>query len=132
MQLVCVNPADVEKLWTRIETPLRRAIDRTQLSDFASCEAALFTGSHLLWLAIEGEKIEAMATTELAKIGERKICTIVPCSGEEREHWLPLIAGLEKFAKDEGCDAMRIYGRKGWQRVLDGYRVENVVMEKRL
>jgi len=132
MQLVCVNPADVEKLWTKIERPLRRAIDRTQLSDFASCETALFTGSHLLWLAIEGEKIEAMATTELAKIGERKICTIVACSGEEREHWLPLIAGLEKFAKDEGCDAMRIYGRKGWQRVLDGYRVENVVMEKRL
>jgi len=130
MQLVCVNPADVEKLWTKIERPLRRAIDRTQLSDFASCEAALFTGSHLLWLAIEGEKIEAMATTELAKIGERKICTIVACSGEEREHWLPLIAGLEKFAKDEGCASMRVYGRIGWKKVLKDYKMKHLILEK--
>ena len=129
-RLVCVDPCDVEKVWPKVEPLLRRAIERTQLSDFDSCTSALFTGAHLLWMAIADDKIEAIATTELAKVGSRKICTIVACAGENRERWLPLIAGIEKFAKNEGCDAMRIYGRRGWKRVLDDYRIKYVVLEK--
>jgi hypothetical protein len=45
---------------------------------------------------------------------------------------LPLLQKLEAFAKAEGCAVMRIFGRKGWHRVLDGYHVEHVVLEKEL
>ena len=37
--------------------------------------------------------------------------------------WLHLLDGIEAFARAEGCDAMRIIGRKGWARVLKDYRV---------
>ena len=84
-------------------------------------------GKQLLWLAWS-DHIEAAATTRLAA----GVCTLTACAGHQRERWLPLLAKIEKYAKDEGCSAVRIYGRKGWERVLDGYRVEHVVLEKTL
>ena len=132
VELVCVPPPDVEKVWPLVEPMLRKAIERTGLNDFADIESALFTGSQLLWMAVSEGHIEAAVTTQLVKAGDVKACIIVACSGEESGRWLHLIGGIEKYAKDEGASRVRIYGRKGWERVLDGYRVEHVIMEKNL
>ena len=106
---------------------IRAAIERTGLSDFSDIEKDVLAGDQLLWLAIS-DHIEAAATTHLS----RNVCTLTACSGHNRERWLPLFVRIEKYAKDEGCSAMRIYGRKGWERVLDGYRVQHVILEKDL
>jgi hypothetical protein len=125
VDLLCVNPADVQKTWPLARDLIRAAIERTELSDFEYIEKEVLAGNHLLWLAIS-DHVEAAATTHLS----RGVCTLVACSGHERERWLPLFARIEKYAKAEGCKVMRIFGRKGWQRVLDGYQVEHVVLEK--
>ena len=127
VDLLCVNPHDIEKTWPLAKDLIRAAIERTGLSDFADIEKSVLAGDQLLWLAIS-DHIEAAATTRKAD----NICTIVSCSGHQRERWLPLFATIEKYAKDEGCKAIRIYGRKGWERVLDGYRAEYVILEKQL
>ena len=36
------------------------------------------------------------------------------------------------WAKDQGCRKMRIIGRKGWLRVVPGYRETATVMEREL
>jgi hypothetical protein len=127
VDLLCVNPADVAKTWPIARDLIKAAIERTELSDFADIEKAVLDGRQLLWLAIS-DRVEAAATTSLA----RNVCTLVACSGHQRERWLPLFAKIEKYAKDEGCHTMRIYGRKGWERVLDGYKAEYVILEKSL
>jgi hypothetical protein len=48
------------------------------------------------------------------------------------QQWLPLIAGIEKYAKAEGCKALRIFGREGWLRALDGYQKRAIVIDKEL
>lgn len=106
---------------------IRVAIERTGLSDFAEIEKDVLEGRQLLWLAVS-DRIEAAATTHLS----RNICTLTACGGHQRERWLSLFVRIEKYARDEGCHTMRLYGRKGWARVLDGYRVEHVVMEKQI
>jgi hypothetical protein len=124
VDLLCVNPADIQKTWPLARDLIRAAIERTDLSDFADVEKDVLAGEQLLWLAIS-DHIEAAATTHLS----RGVCTVTACSGHQRERWLPLFAQIEKYAKNEGCK-MRIYGRKGWERVLDGYRAEYVILEK--
>jgi hypothetical protein len=106
---------------------IRAAIERTGLSGFEDIERQVLAGEQLLWLAWS-DRIEAAATTHLS----RDVCTLVACSGHERERWLPLFERIEQYARDEGAKTMRIYGRKGWQRVLDGYHVEHVILEKDL
>jgi len=124
--LVCVNPADVQKVWPLARDLIRSAIERTKLSEFADVETDVLSGDQLLWLAIS-DHVEAAATTHLS----RNVCTLTACSGHQMKRWLPLFERIEKYAKDEGCK-MRIYGRPGWQRVLNGYHVEHVILEKAL
>jgi hypothetical protein len=127
VDLLCVNPADVAETWPLARDLICAAIERTELSDFADIEKDVLSGDQLLWLAIS-DRVEAAATTHLS----RNVCTLTACSGHQRERWLPLFARIEKYAKDEGCHTMRIYGRKGWERVLDGYKAEYVILEKSL
>jgi hypothetical protein len=125
--LACVDPANVRNVWPLARHLIKAAIDRTNLSSFQDIEDAVLSGKHLLWLAGDGQ-IEAAATTHLAN----NVCTLVACGGHDRERWLPLFARIEQYAKDEGCRCMRIYGRKGWERVLPGYKVEHVILERPL
>lgn len=110
---------------------VRLSIERTGLSDFDLIEASILSGDQLVWLAWDGS-IAAVAVTHKSSIGTRTICTLTACQGYERDKWLPLFEKIEDYARNEGCSAMRLYGRKGWERVLNGYKVENVVMEKAL
>jgi hypothetical protein len=127
IDLLCVNPEDVQKVWPIARDLIRAAIERTRLSEFDDIEKDVLEGRQLLWLAIS-DHVEAAATTQLSA----GICILTACSGHQRERWLPLFAKIEKYAKDECCSTMRIYGRRGWERVLDGYRVEHVILEKAL
>lgn len=127
VDLICICPDRVSEFWPFAKWLIKAAIDRTNLSDFADIERQVLAGEQLLWLAWS-DKIEAAATTHLA----RNVCTLTACSGRDRKRWLNLFEKIEQYAKNEGCSAMRIYGRRGWERVLDGYRVEHVVLEKEL
>ena len=127
VSLVCVDPEKIFDFWPHARPLIKAAIDRTELSDFADIESDVLEGKQLLWLAWS-DHVEAAATTQLA----HNICTLTACSGHQRERWLPLFSKIEKYAKDEGCSRMRILGRKGWERVLSGYRTEYVILEKAL
>jgi hypothetical protein len=129
-ELLCVNPANVAGVWRLVRGPLQSAMDRTQLGSIEELESDVLEGRQLLWLAIARGDIFAVATTHLVKPGEDKVCVLTACAGHHRETWLPLFAFIEEYARAEGAKKMRIFGRKGWERVLDGYHVEHVVLEK--
>ena len=118
-------------MWPHVSDLIRAAVERTGLSSFADIEADVLTGMQLVWIAWNGKDILAAATTQLVKPDD-KVCVLTACSGYDRAQWLPLFAQIEQYAANEGCTKMRIYGRKGWERVLTGYRVEHVVLEKGL
>ncbi|KRQ11938.1 hypothetical protein AOQ73_05895 [Bradyrhizobium pachyrhizi] len=131
-ELLAVDPALVPQVWPHARALVKRAIDRTALCDFADIEREVLAGLQQLWLGWNGTAIQVAAVTQLVTIAGRKICILVACGGHDRKNWLPLIAGLEQFARNEGCRTMRIIGRKGWSRVLDDYPSKYVVMEKEL
>lgn len=135
-ELACVDPGQVGLIWPQVAHRLQRAISRTGLSAFVDVERDVLDGRALLWLALsqsDGEVvIDAVATTRLERTDAGKVCVIVACEGRGRHRWLPLIGGIEAYAKAEGCRSVRIFGRKGWQRVLDGYAQTHVIMEKEM
>jgi hypothetical protein len=130
-ELVCVDPKRVHEVWSHAKDKIRAAVERTNLASFACVERDVLSGDQLLWLAWNGE-IAAAATSRLADNGNRKVCEIVACGGNDRDEWLPLIRQIEDYAKNEGCSSTRIIGRVGWERVLGGYRREYVILEKAL
>jgi hypothetical protein len=130
-ELVCVDPARIGEVWPLVRERVKLAIERTELSDFDLMERSILAGEQLIWLAWDDE-IAAVAVTHKSSVGTKTICTLTACHGYQRDKWLPLFEQIEQYARNEGCSAMRLYGRKGWERVLHGYNVKNVVMEKAL
>jgi len=86
----------------------------------------------LLWIAWNGAAIEAAASTSLQQTDAGRICVITACAGMDMARWLPLIRGIEAYAEQEGCRCVRIFGRRGWSRVLDGYEQTYAIIDKRL
>jgi len=107
-------------------------MERGDLGTFAQIEHDVLSGQALLWLVWQAPVIKAAAVTQLVRSERSKVCMIVACGGEGMALWLPPNGKIECYARDEGCDAVRILGRKGWTRVLKDYRAPRVVLEKRL
>lgn len=125
-----MDPKGIRRIWPHAAHLIKSAILRTGLSDFKEVEDSILDGDALLWLAWDGERIEAAASTILEVANLKKSCVIVACGGEDMGNWLDLIEQIETYAKNEGCQCTRIIGRRGWQRVLKDYRAEYAIMEK--
>jgi hypothetical protein len=131
-ELVCVDPNRVHEIWPHVSPLLRAACIRTRLNAFADIEADILAGRSLLWLAWNGRAIEAAVATILINSEIGKVCIITVCGGSDMKRWLPLIGQIEGYARAEGCKRVRIYGRKGWLRVLEGFEGKYVIMDKEL
>lgn len=131
-QLVCVDPERVHEIWPSVAPLLKQAIARTGLAVFAMIERDILEGSSLLWIVWNGESIEAAASTSLQQTDAGKVCVITACAGSGMTRWVSLTRGIEAYAQVEGCCCVRIFGRKGWSRVLDGYEQTYAIIDKRL
>lgn len=109
-------------------------MERGDLGTFADVEGDVLSGGALLWLVWEDPVVLGAAVTQISQAETSKYCMIVACGGECAMSWIPLISKIETYARNEGCELMRILGRKGWVRVLKdkGYAESRVVLEKRL
>lgn len=102
------------------------------MGTFGSVEADVLAGRALLWLVWNEPDIEGAAVTQVTKTESSKVCTIVACGGGGMRDWVHLIGKLEDYARQQGCNCVRIAGRKGWQRVLKDYATAKVILERRL
>jgi hypothetical protein len=99
-------------------------------------------------------RIAAAAVTELHQTEWRKVCVLIACggaSGRSRHsprrrastpwcssramgarNWIGLLDEIEAYARAAGCEAVRLMGREGWQRLLPSYRRTGIVLERTL
>jgi hypothetical protein len=132
VRLFCVDPARVREIWPAVADLIHRAVLRTNLSHTADITREVLEGDGLLWLAIARGRIKAAATTVLTVTDRDTSCVLTACGGTDMPAWLPLLAKIEAYARAEGCARLRIFGRKGWARVLTDYRIEHVILQKEL
>ena len=132
VELVCIDPKRVGEIWLHVCPLLKAACRRTRLNAFEDIEADILAGRSLLWMAWNGRAAESAAATILINSEAGKVCIITVCAGSDMKRWLGLIGQIESYARREGCARVRIYGRKGWLRLLDGYAQKYVIMDKEL
>jgi hypothetical protein len=89
--------------------------------------AFIEAGTYQLWMAGN----EAAATTSISTFPVGNVLTVVHLGGRNMWQWLGEgLAAIEFWAREKGCDRIRINGRDEWSRVLPGYRKTAVVSEK--
>lgn len=89
-------------------------------------------GQIVLWIAIDEDtgNILAAMTTELVPMRSGLVCWMCQCAGDRMQDWARFHVQIEEYAKAEGCVRVVLKGRRGWERVLEGYKVRTVTLEK--
>lgn len=131
VDLVCVDPKDVEKIWPHVEGLLVAATEHCGEWSISQIMAEVFRADQLLWITWDGRKIRAAATTKLVRELKGLVCLAVACGGTD-EDWPERFSAIEEYARDEGCVSARIQGRPGWGRIFKEYKMEWVSLEKKL
>jgi hypothetical protein len=130
--LHCIPPQLAREIWPLVRDRLYAAVRRTDLSHSVDIARDVLHGDGVLWLACEGEEIDAAAVTLLTRTDRHLVCLITALGGSNMESWLPLLSEIEDWARSEGAALVRVMGRPGWGRVLKNYHVSNVVLERAL
>lgn len=129
-EVVCVDPKQIGPFWERAAPWIKSAMERGDLGTFIDVEQDVLTGGALLWLIWEAPIVLGATVTQIITQDDRKICMIVACGGEDAQSWVHLISKIETYAKTEGCELMRIIGRRGWIKILPDYRESRTILEK--
>jgi hypothetical protein len=54
------------------------------------------------------------------------------CAGQNPGHWLGHLDGIATWARAQGCAALELQGRPGWERLLEGWEKTHVLLRKRI
>lgn len=131
VETVCVAPDRITDFWPHVRGFIDAALSKCgDWSDTAIFEM-LLTGRALLWVRTDGETLSGAGVTQLIDARNGLTCNVVAYGGACND-WQAAFAPIEAYASDEGCAAIRIQGREGWKRVLPGYSLEWITLEKRL
>lgn len=102
----------------------RRQIERALESDiygltYAEIEQGIESGEYVAIVLHE----KAVVVFDLLVDAEgRKSLHAIACGGEDMDSWLPdLMESWRQIAKEQGCYAMTLQGRKGWAKALRKY-----------
>ena len=95
---------------------------------FEDVEKAINDGIMQLWPAKN-----SAAVTEIVQYARKKVCNVFLAGGDLDE----IIGGMDsltEWARSQGCESVTLYGRKGWERVLDshGFKPVMVVLERKI
>lgn len=128
MNLICVPPDRAGEFWPLARQHVYAAMDRGGLRSAQDVEREVLAGRALLWVVVEAQRVCGAGVTELAD----GACWIVAWGADDHSRCAALLATVEDYARAEGCYAIRICGRKGWERMLPDYRLKAVVLGKEL
>ncbi len=133
MRSTLVAPDTIGYIWPQVEKFVHSAFE-TEIGDDteAGVIAMLGRGEAQLWVAHNGAGIKAAAITRMATTPNgKRICFCVACGGEDLSEWEGCLADIERYARKQGCDAVRLTGRAGWKIYKKkGYREPFVILEK--
>jgi hypothetical protein len=131
VETVCVAPDRIAEIWPHVRGHIAAAAARGGNLTEKDVAEALSLQKALLWVRTDGERLEAACVTQLIRMPDGLTCDVMACGGQASD-WQAAFAPIESYAKEEGCEAIRIEGREGWKRVFPGYRLSSITLTKRL
>jgi hypothetical protein len=130
--LICVGPDDLDRTWPLVEAFFESAYSEMDML-LPDILGWLKRGEGLLWIVAEGDRLLTAVTTSIEQRRSGSALVLVANGGERIERWLHHLAEIEGYyARERGCGKARCIGRPGWSRMLPGYAVKAVSLEKRL
>ena len=120
----------VPSVWESVKPLIERALKRGSNYTIEQIHAGLLEKAMQLFVW-ESDKIHAALVTTIQNRDEQRWCLLLAIGGEKMDEWIHLLPNVEDWARELGCQQMRVYGRPGWARVT-GYNLEYCKLVKEL
>jgi len=130
MRLFALAPDEIEATWPDYAHHFERfARERGDMSA-DQVRAAAMDGRAQIWGIQDADAVHAVVMTEVCATALGNLCVIRIASGASR---VPiqerLLDEIGKWARDQGCERVRIYGRRGWLRRFPRFKQTGVIAE---
>jgi hypothetical protein len=126
-----VQPEEIETIWPRVEELVGRALARADgRYGLADVKASLIARKRQLWVVWPA--CDCLGITEISRYPQQTRLTVFALAGRLPPDWRDVLRRLESWAKEIGCRAVELRGRKGWIRRLPDYRAGLIEMTKEI
>lgn len=123
LKILCVPPDMLSDTWAYIGGMLTRGLMEADLPIGESLDRVR-AKTYQLWTVSQTDppKFVAACLTELVSEPARKVLGVYALCGSGAKAWgTPLSDALAKFAKAEGCAALKFCGSPAWTRICDAH-----------
>jgi hypothetical protein len=125
--LNCYTSDQIPIIWPVASPLIDKALRLGSIYTLDSVYEGLCDKKMQLWMY--GHDV-ALVTSIQVKEG-KKFCLLLALGGEDLSSWFQYLPIVEDWAKDEGAEEVRVYGRLGWVK-LTGYDIDYVKLVKKL
>jgi hypothetical protein len=123
----------LDALWGQVEPYMEKAAKYTYgRYTVGDIYDSIKEHGYQLWVAYEDKTILGAVATQFITYPKRKALSLVFCGGKNLLIWKdPMLALLQRYAKDMNCDCLESTARKGWAKIFeaDGYTQSWVAFE---
>lgn len=133
-----IRVPQVNEMWHIVLPFIKRALERGHGEyEAEDIYFAIIKGEMQLWAVYGAEisRLSAICVTEVIQFPKKKMASVVLISGEGIHDWMHLLPEvIEEWAREKGCEEIRVNGRAGWLKALAvyGYSKRYITVGKKL
>ena len=123
---------NLDAVWPKVLPILTKALDRDADYSPQDIYSQVKNYESQLMVCERAGAPEFVLVTSIVHVKNKKACSLFLAAGENARHWISYLGSVENWARQSGCDSIRLSGRPGWQKLLKDYRLKDIVLEKSL
>jgi hypothetical protein len=129
VQCTGINDEYLGVVWSQCSPLLIPALGEGETIEMVL--TCLFQKTAQLWIGADETDIHVACVTQLISRGGKRYCNVWLTGGKGVNNWLYYLDTIEKWAGEQGCDAMLIdRARIGWKRLLPAYKTKTIQLVK--
>lgn len=117
-KLYCPHHDQIDSIWGVARPLIQKALDRGSNYTIDQIYRGLRSKEMQLWMWGD----DAALVTTIQNRDNKRWCLFLALGGECMNEWQEYLPIVEDWARDKGCQEMRIYGRAGWKKL--GFEIE--------
>ena len=114
-----IRSGDIEAWWPLVEEYLNAAL-KFGLGEYSitDIKKSCISKNMQLWVKI-GKQAKDAFVTKIAKYPQKNLLIVILLGGDEFQEWRDEAdALLNAFGKENNCEYVELFGRKGWGKML--------------
>jgi len=122
-----IKGENIEAWWPLVEEYLNAAL-KHGLGEYSTSDikSACISKNMQLWVKI-GTDVEGAFVTKIAKYPQKNLLCVILLGGKEFHRWRDEAdALLNAFGKENNCEYVELFGRKGWGKILKDINYKEV------